>query len=727
MPPIENKLVDWFKPDVIKKAFKKSQKQLTECSKLFEENQADAAPTSANLSKRDFSIDIGISGLHFLFKGAKIPFVNTTSPPHLPFWDYLEYSSNDYYRADGGNWVKECEQKLGNKYCNDWNIFLVKHNTFEMLCRYAYKESSGTIGADFTIFSPEDSMDNQGLLDATHYIDEDHLVKWQQWQGPVVGLVDLGHNLGLLLTLKNEGAKFEYSLEEMRGTLGAFPEALNLKRVMLEKNSTYLKQVLATYPRNLPLTVPNKPDPNSTSENETPLAKLTLSLTQCLLEQISIQPTNPYKDRQTDSYNRAFENFQKQIGKLEAARTSSFQAILERFSLVAEAFIRLLVFYPNPIKPTENEYFYNSGMSAIAYAITAAVHEFKNPSLVLLESSYYEIKAEWGLKSFLEQYCNIEEQTEEALQKRQNPCDIIFLDLYPNEVTLKTAQAPNTIQIVEQMFQKGAKKLVIIIDTSTTYFWSEEIQQKLVTPLQKYINEGKLALVTVNSLAKFAMGGLDKYTGGHIKLFHKQNAFANLSARLAEARDQDTLSEEGAKFFHMISQYAKIPLQNLYYNVIRSNTNFLYNELIEKGFQLDDSLIYLAKRDDTIPMLGFHFKQIDEDQMHSFLVLVQHYCQFYALKKGLPLLIRGSFGFLHSAVSECQKALRLTVGLEEQNDLLSYVKLFVNLRNELKSADCAALIAKEPEVLNRLCYQKHAQNRWDERESFQSFLEQLNN
>ena len=426
------------------------------------------------------------------------------------------------------------------------------------------------------------------------------------------------------------------------------------------------------------------------------------------------------------------------IAKIDALKEMPIgkktQAILLDVSLAIEEIIFILCFVnikdpkrklTDPLNELgaeskyKNTYLCSSGMSAY-YCVCESIkkiydsnEEQKQEKITMgfLKGSYYELQLEQGFGSYLKQFCNCFSVSIEDLKNQT--FDIINLDLYPNNVILDEVKKNPVNELIKAQLEKREKNdppLTVIIDTSTTFFTTEEIK-KIVAQFDQQIEEGKINLILINSLAKFAMCGLDKYTGGLIQTF---SCLDELNIQLTETTGKNSPSAEAEKFFLLFMENHK--LIETYLQQLNKNTNQMYSKLIGLNNQ-EGNPIQIGKREESIPMIGIHFKNmlkalparkiereelkklLEVTQTASLACIMQYFLAAKALHMNLPVSIRSSFGFSSINFIECGTALRMTIGLEEEN-ILDQVAEMILRENEAFGKDFESLEEKEQNIIS---------------------------
>lgn len=365
----------------------------------------------------------------------------------------------------------------------------------------------------------------------------------------------------------------------------------------------------------------------------------------------------------------------------------------------------------------KSSYAFTSGMNSFAQVLGAlrGEGERQNRKLKVGYSStnYFELRLE--VTPHIAKGFDLAKKAEDAFTGVKGDYDVFFMDIYPNEVTLPSVGRVDPIETITQLLHhRNGRPLTVVIDASTMLFSSEEIQ-KTVDKFKGEIDAGQLNIVVVNSLAKFSMCGLDKYTGGVVQTYNHPEAFEEFNGFLATRQQEEPLSPEAEQFFSLC--FTEVPADaemypgggaptiiEMYLAEINENTEKLYQSLYPKlgkhrSKQRGQTPIFMTlteRESDKIPMLSFQFdnavqaliqkKAIDPAKADrvkaNIAILLKYYIYALAKLKGLPLDTRLSFGFAHSNINDCATALRLTVGLESEM-LEAYKELFVEVNNEL--------------------------------------------
>lgn len=347
----------------------------------------------------------------------------------------------------------------------------------------------------------------------------------------------------------------------------------------------------------------------------------------------------------------------------------------------------------------KESYFFTSAMNAINHILGAQRKQQNSNSyqttkskVGFTHSSYFETKL--YVKPNLKEVFKV--VTPDSLER----IDMFFMDIYPNDPTLAEAEKIEPIKTILGLLKTASRKpLTVVIDTSTMEPDSSEIQKILDNKeIQKAINLGFLNLVTVCSLAKFGMAGLDKYSGGVIQTYNSGQFFKPFNDYLIKMQAKESPSPEADSFFSLFFTCGKELIKN-YHKYIIDQTNYVYKKLISLKLQTPGAKLSLAKRDGNIPMLSFQLDNVifalssktktfngAHEAKTNLAKILDQYIYGLAKKMGLPLDNRPSFGFPVSSINASGPALRLTVGFEKAEILEGYVNLLSRVNWELESA-----------------------------------------
>jgi hypothetical protein len=386
-----------------------------------------------------------------------------------------------------------------------------------------------------------------------------------------------------------------------------------------------------------------------------------------------------------------------------------FQEVQQEFSLIFEKIEYLMVLMDIKLDIyealeemklfTTDRYAYTSGMRCFIAITEAILSLFKSSfkssdkkEAIFIEGCYYELREEErGFDKFIKKNFNSSSmRLQDALDSPDKLCqaNVIYSDLYPNDITLDEVKKIEVVNLINSALTNRSSEnkspLIFVLDTATSLFFDEEIAE-INQAVKEWVENKKLIFVVTSSLAKFTQAGLDKYTGG-VVLVSAHPDYSHFTKELIIHQDRDVFSIETQRFHSLMLTRCPEEIEN-YVKKIKKNTDYVYERLKEKLGE--NSFIHLGKKDPNIPMIGLHFdsilKKMEIDKVHLpvLIYIMQHYIYSKTTQVDLPLCVRGSFGFPHAACIECETALRLTVGIEDQILLEQYVEIICALQEEI--------------------------------------------
>lgn len=410
-----------------------------------------------------------------------------------------------------------------------------------------------------------------------------------------------------------------------------------------------------------------------------------------------------------------------QIETIEETQTNTelkFQECLQQFYLLFDeltTYSSFLIINPNEVRNSLpkglklegvqfQDFTYTSGMSCFG-AITDAIFDYNKSSspmeIRFEEGCYYELThVKGGLKDYITKDYNWDRFSLDSphFEEKCKNWDVIFTDLYPNFVTLDVVREIPLKELIDKAMEKRdkSKPLFVVLDTSTTIFFDCSVEE-YIKSLHSYLQDGTLALFIVNSLAKFTMNGLDKYTGGIVRFYYNSGRFEKIAESLNTTSQKDPFSDQSQWFFYFLFNECVDEIKT-YVERIGKNTNDLYKGLAELRKKEKDTYIRIGERSEKIPMMGLHFgniiskvnannaEQPTDNQKSNLTLIMQYY--FYAkfAAERWPISLRSSFGFPTTNFIECGTALRLTAGDEEESTREKYIDKIKKINVEIGKA-----------------------------------------
>lgn len=322
----------------------------------------------------------------------------------------------------------------------------------------------------------------------------------------------------------------------------------------------------------------------------------------------------------------------------------------------------------------------------------------KKISIACISQNYFEILS---LMESLEGKEHVSLQTKESLKDVQDTPDILIADIHPNNASKnKLHQNDITGWIQNRLKISPDKKMILILDVTLNHL-QDEIIQTMMTLLKPYIESGQLEFFGMQSLAKLIQFGADNFSGGLGFYLGTQANLVNFA----------NIQSQKAKFFVLLFQY----FQNItgrYFKQVRHNADWIYKKLaecfedvaevvtykkvdvtddeehtIKKEFSaaqvtlnVDEGTVYVAIGfEPFFELIGKSDEDEKEDMVGEFIKLLLDMASF----RGLPITGRQSFGFSLSNMSSAARAIRFSIGVENEVLLNKYIALLEDFNHAL--------------------------------------------
>ncbi|NGX43325.1 MAG: hypothetical protein K940chlam7_01620 [Chlamydiae bacterium] len=550
-------------------------------------------------------------------------------------------------------------------------------------------------------------------------------------QSAVGGVFSINSYVGVYIFFVRNGSESVSELtseliSEMRnlqGNIGAFPEVILMKSALVKIG--YLSKVYNANPvsstkssdcRNIGEQISAIIDKTEDSDKK-PFASIYRGIILKMLQAIKSEERTVWCDRADPFFQSEISQCLTLLGNsLDQLSTSdTFEKQLRHMYLAIEEVIFLSLFFqpkkspvpieaslynvfPKPLVEDSELFCFNSGMSCYDYVLEAGLLALQQgekggnkPTLAIVHGSYYELY--YDMPRFFANDWDIVKINPKSEETFGNKVQVLLLDLYPNNVTLSEVRVNPVERLIEQALDERSL-LTVVLDLSTTLFTDSRILT-IKRQFSTQIASGNLTLILIASLAKFYSCGLDRYTGGVVVILGKSannNLRKELVKNLEIFKRKDPISPEAERFFSLLFSNASDEIQRFYEDVLKhTNANYLQLEHLtgsKESAHSNQVSISRANKDDNIPLIGLQVKfcgDPDEDKVKKITKIMQYYLFGKARESQLPLLIRESFPFPHSAIIECSTALRLVVGLDFPDNKDKYLQLFTAVNNELAS------------------------------------------
>lgn len=656
-----------FEDDFLQKVFQKGAEAITRVIDLVETGQLS----------RKVERKLKVWLFNYLSRNAKSTLFEQRGPVHLSPFEQQRSNQNEYYRMNGGAITPLLVTFLKETYSlpkEGYYLGSIKANHFSFLTEVVFQgEPFNNISTELQKAFPEkleELMDQSpnGIFGGEFVLKDQHFY--------------------LIFSKRNIDPQM-HLFGSVRSGIGAVPDLVHLYHFLIDMKFP-LRKLYEISP--VPLQ-PTKTKPNQKKPQSVP-------------PQTAI----------ADHYLRFFAQYQEDNPHLHAileidrdpslSLKRKFHEILQEVYLAYEEFsfshiaqnrktpsLQKSLHAIAPCPPYKETHLCTSGMSGYFHVLKGLKTFYRRrPTAAFLNTSYYEIVHKSFLGGTLPFLCSPElDLTIEDFLDPSRTWDLLFMDLYPNFVSIDPIRIPPIEKILRVHLKNRKRSLTLILDITGTIVHDEKLVS-LVTTFEKEIEEGLLHLIFISSLAKFYTGGMDKYGGGFVQVYSKGFTLDF----------DDPLSEEGETFFSLMFHDKGTWLEN-YFKTIQKNSDLMYNFLLP--LQTKDALFYLCTKDEGIPFIGLSFQRLATQLIKSPLTnhhlnCIAYFLQFYltakALTYDLTLTVRDSFGFPTTNMRECGGSFRLTVGIESSSLLKEIANLFIheekNIRKEFSSLSEEILI-----------------------------------
>lgn len=321
-----------------------------------------------------------------------------------------------------------------------------------------------------------------------------------------------------------------------------------------------------------------------------------------------------------------------------------------------------------PSSPLKKTFLATSGMSGYYHVMKSLKGLYgKIPKAAFLNTTYFEITHKPFMGKALDVLTEPEMDVtvEDFLTVSPGKWDVLFLDPYPNFVSTDHIDLPPIEKIIHHHLSGSSSPLTVVLDLTSTIL-HDPLLKRVIQTFDQEIQQGKLHLFFISSLAKFYTGGFDKYSGGFVQTY-STHPFNTLKTSL----NNDPLSEEATTFFSLIFQERGEWLSS-YFKTVQKNTDEMYRLLLP--LQNDDHPICLCRKEETIPFIGLSLKKLGlflyqqsltNHQLDNITLFFKYFVLAKTFMRDLPLTSRESFGFPTTNLQTSGGALRLTVGVED--------------------------------------------------------------
>ncbi len=329
----------------------------------------------------------------------------------------------------------------------------------------------------------------------------------------------------------------------------------------------------------------------------------------------------------------------------------------------------------------------------IPYAMRAFVRVFQILNPNLKKEVSFNISA--TNQSYFEWLHNLERLHENGvtvslirhLNELSPNSDVIFAEIHPNNVVESKQFAYDVTGFLRQMVNWPKKKRTLVIDVTLNFLNDEEVIN-LLNGATTFINEGWLNIILIQSLTKFAQLGLDKRSAGSFIVINNNRDWLEVNSKLSELAMKETADPSTVNFFSYFALHPQ--LMQDYIEIVNRNVRNFYKQVVEQLNSLEvinrGRFQITMSTDPKACYVGLNMKGlISEDENFTLSMevvenlssdilatLIYPLCKFF----DLPLTERMSIGFPLSSINCVYDSMRLTIGLESDEQLQLYAEIF---------------------------------------------------
>lgn len=314
-----------------------------------------------------------------------------------------------------------------------------------------------------------------------------------------------------------------------------------------------------------------------------------------------------------------------------------------------------------------------------------------NNKIAITNQSYYEV---------LENFSRINGSTNTVdlikhITDIREDVDVIFIEMHPNNVLESKQYAHDALLLLDFINNWNNKPRTLVLDITLNALNDREVYD-ILDKATGLIESGYLNVVLIQSLTKFAQLGLDKRSAGSITLLNKNcNIWQEVNNKFREISNVEKVDHSTDSFFTYFANHHKDLLKQ-YIEQINRNVRYVYKNVLENmnsletlarnRFQItmssDPKACYVAiNMNGLLPEIECdhntskafsisreHIEQFSQDLLDN---MIYPLCQFH----NLPITARQSIGFPLSSVTAVNGSLRLTIGLESEEQLNGYAEI----------------------------------------------------
>lgn len=394
---------------------------------------------------------------------------------------------------------------------------------------------------------------------------------------------------------------------------------------------------------------------------------------------VKIPKAQKGKDDDPLNTDKLVENFYRQMQNIH--HIIRFQLNWKGDATTMDAALKAMLPEGNTVTPRMTQSAPH-GLAMISHVQNSLAETDKGDKTAIMHGAYYETP------HLFPDATSSPSVTDAGLKSKK----VIVMEPHPNNAASDTIQPHNPVELINNLFTGGGTgPYTVIMDVTLNHLGEKQIADTL-NAAKRYIDDGKLNLVMLQSGTKFFQNGMDLVNIGTALIFNDGASWVDFNKKLSDAK----LSVPKEDELYIANMLAKNK-QNLqqYLDKIRENTARL-REILIVGLGRDNAFEVLPNTDLTTVYIAFQPKDdyvkkklrlpssavIDADTRSTVNKPVYKNEVLPALST-LPSIDRSSFGFNTTNFGECYNTVRITPGIENIELLTQYNDKLIALGERL--------------------------------------------
>ena len=315
----------------------------------------------------------------------------------------------------------------------------------------------------------------------------------------------------------------------------------------------------------------------------------------------------------------------------------------------------------------------STGMAAFSEILKVVLKP--EQTILLFDGLYFENRASlltsypsnrFYLVRFPDYRASLQENLNQ-LNEQNKTIDLLFIDFHENILKGRyTSHENNVADVIAQILQSGcaSSSLTVVIDYTIGFLDSTEIRD-LLERFKREIRSRILHIIILRSHQKFDLFGFDKISAASYCVYSRDNTLLN-RFKSSNCQQIDFVSRQGlAHYFASASNKLDERRERIFSNALYVNRK-IANDLKFNGKNSDQPILVVVKED------AQNFS-IDVQCASNLDLPI---CEAF-VKRGIPLMIRSSFGFNLTTVAFTSfHMLRFSIGIEDRNFLDEFIDAF---------------------------------------------------